>query len=73
MGVDVKTENENLIIEGNKKRFARTALDSFGDHRTAMAGAIAALFADGNCEVKNIDCVNTSFPEFFDILEYLTG
>ncbi|UCD55034.1 MAG: 3-phosphoshikimate 1-carboxyvinyltransferase [Candidatus Omnitrophota bacterium] len=71
MGVDIRAEDGNLIINGRKKRFAKAALNSFKDHRTAMSAAVAALYADGDCRIKDIECINTSFPEFFDILDYL--
>ena len=71
MGVDIRAENEDLIINGRKKRFAKAALNSFKDHRTAMSAAIAALYAVGDCQIKDIECINTSFPEFFHILDYL--
>jgi len=71
MGVDIKPEGNELIIFGKKKRFTKAQLNSFGDHRTAMSMSIAGLFADGECTVKDVDCVNTSFPGFFDIIDYL--
>ena len=71
MGADIKTENENLIIEGREKRFEKASWDTFKDHRTAMSAAVAALYADGDCRIKDIECINTSFPEFFHILDYL--
>jgi len=75
MGADIKTEGENLIIEGriarNGKRLKRASIDSFNDHRTAMAMTVAALASDGECNIKNVSSVNTSFPEFFGILDFL--
>ena len=71
MGVDIKAENDTLIINGKKERFKKAGLESFKDHRTAMSMSIAALAADGECTVKDTSCVNTSFPEFFEILESL--
>lgn len=71
MGVDIRTEKERLIIRGSKPRFKKANISSFGDHRTAMSMAIASLAADGNCVIENADCVDTSFPEFFQILECL--
>ena len=71
MGVDIKTVDDNLVIFGKRKRFAKTELNSFGDHRTAMGVSVASLSADGECTVKDVDCVNTSFPGFFDIIDCL--
>ncbi|MEO6589276.1 MAG: 3-phosphoshikimate 1-carboxyvinyltransferase [Pyrinomonadaceae bacterium] len=43
-------------------------LESFGDHRIAMAFSIAALFADGETEINGAESANVSFPEFFKVL-----
>ena len=45
-------------------RFTAPTIDSFGDHRIAMAFAIAGLFAEGETVIHNTDCVNTSYPGF---------
>ena len=71
MGADVKAEGEDLIVNGGSKRLKKATLDSFKDHRTAMSMAVAALAADGDSEIKDIDCVDTSFPGFFQILDSL--
>ena len=71
MGVDIKSVGESLVVIGQKRRLTKAVLSSFGDHRTAMSLAIAALSADGDSVIENTDCVNTSFPEFFRMLEYL--
>ena len=71
MGVDIKTDNEDLVINGRRKRFKKAALDSFKDHRTAMSAVVAGLSATGDCKIKDTDCINTSFPEFFEILDHL--
>jgi 3-phosphoshikimate 1-carboxyvinyltransferase len=42
---------------------------SWGDHRIAMALAVAALAASGDCEIEGAECVSVSFPEFWSILE----
>ncbi|QQS33875.1 MAG: 3-phosphoshikimate 1-carboxyvinyltransferase [Acidobacteriota bacterium] len=45
---------------------------SFGDHRIAMAFAVAALLAENSVLVQNAECVDISYPGFFDILESVT-
>lgn len=45
-----------------------TRIDSFGDHRIAMAFAVAALFATGETEIAGAESAAVSFPEFFDVL-----
>jgi 3-phosphoshikimate 1-carboxyvinyltransferase len=43
-------------------------LDSFGDHRIAMAFTIAALCADGDSVIRGAEAAAVSFPEFFATL-----
>ena len=43
-------------------------VDSFGDHRVAMAFAVAGLLAEGETEIMKAECVDISFPAFFDTL-----
>ena len=45
-----------------------TVIDSFGDHRIAMAFSIAALYAEGETEIVGAEHAGVSFPEFFDTL-----
>ncbi|MDQ3132267.1 MAG: 3-phosphoshikimate 1-carboxyvinyltransferase, partial [Acidobacteriota bacterium] len=44
-------------------------IESFGDHRIAMAFSIAALFADGETEISGAECAAVSFPEFYEVLD----
>ncbi len=44
-------------------------VDSHGDHRIAMAFAVAGLTASGETRIAGADCVRISFPEFFSLLE----
>jgi 3-phosphoshikimate 1-carboxyvinyltransferase len=55
-----------------KQRFRAAELDSFGDHRIAMACAVAALAADGACMIDNADAASVSYPEFYDTLRAIT-
>ena len=48
-------------------------VETEGDHRIAMAFAIAGLMAEGETEVADADCAAVSFPEFYDTLESLAG
>ncbi len=45
-----------------------TKVNSFGDHRIAMAFSVAALFATGETEIFDAECADVSFPEFFETL-----
>ncbi|HYR57837.1 MAG TPA: 3-phosphoshikimate 1-carboxyvinyltransferase, partial [Chthoniobacteraceae bacterium] len=68
MGAQVgETEDGLEIFGGLPLQGAR--VDSFGDHRIAMAFAIAGMFAEGETTVTNTDCVNTSYPGFYQTLE----
>jgi 3-phosphoshikimate 1-carboxyvinyltransferase len=68
MGARVEEHADGLTIQGRSSlRGAR--LSSFGDHRIAMAFAVAALIAEGETEIEGAECVSVSFPEFFDLLE----
>jgi 3-phosphoshikimate 1-carboxyvinyltransferase len=71
MGAQVNEADESLeIIGGAPLQGAR--LSSFGDHRIAMAFAIAGLFAEGETTIEDVECVQTSYPEFQKTLEELT-
>ena len=68
MGAQVIELNDGLEIHGRGSlRGARVA--SFGDHRIAMAFAVAGLFADGETIVQDAQCVQESYPEFEKALE----
>lgn len=51
-----------------KSNLKGATVDSFGDHRIAMAFAVAALFASGETEIIGAECAKVSFPEFFQTL-----
>jgi 3-phosphoshikimate 1-carboxyvinyltransferase len=66
LGVDVRTTADGLVIRGSGGRRLRGArIDSQGDHRIAMAFAVAGLVADGGVEVADAGCADVSFPGFF--------
>jgi len=68
MGINTACEKETLIVEGGEPRGAE--VDTYGDHRMAMAFAIAGLRMDGMV-IRNPDCVNKSLPTFWNLLEGL--
>ena len=63
MGVQVEEFEDGMEITGPNVLHAAT-IDSCGDHRIAMAFAIAGLFAEGETVIQNTECVNTSYPGF---------
>ena len=68
MGAQVIELNDGLEIHG-RGSLARGARASFGDHRIAMAFAIAGLFADGDTVVQDAQCVQESYPDFREALD----
>ena len=68
MGLAITVREDGFEVPG-KQRFHAAEVDSFGDHRIAMAFSIAALAADGPCTILGADAASVSFPEFFDTLQ----
>jgi 3-phosphoshikimate 1-carboxyvinyltransferase len=71
MGVEAEELPDGLAIPG-RQRFHAAELDSFGDHRIAMAFAIAALCADGVSTIHGAEAASVSFPAFWETLRSLT-
>jgi len=67
LGAEVEEHDDGLKIPGNQK-LRGAEIDSFGDHRIAMAFAVAALRAAGPTTIRNADAAVISYPEFFDVL-----
>jgi len=63
MGVDVEEQYDGMTIQG-AKTLKGARIESFGDHRIAMAFSIAGLFAEGETVVEDVGCVDTSYPGF---------
>jgi len=72
MGADVTENTDGLTIRGGKPLHG-ARLASHGDHRIAMAFAIAGLFADGETVIEDTECVETSYPGFAAQLQNLSG
>jgi 3-phosphoshikimate 1-carboxyvinyltransferase len=68
MGLTIHLQQDGFEVPG-RQQFHAAELDSFGDHRIAMAFSIAALAADGPCTILGADAASVSFPEFFDTLQ----
>lgn len=67
MGIEIEVTPDGMRIPG-KQKFRAADFDSFGDHRIAMAFAVAALAADGPSTIENAEAASVSFPEFWNIL-----
>jgi 3-phosphoshikimate 1-carboxyvinyltransferase len=71
MGAQVEEFDDGLRVTGpTKLRGAK--INPHGDHRIAMAFAVAGLLAEGETEIAGAECVAVSFPEFFELLESVT-
>ena len=70
MGAEVEEFEDGLAVHG-RTQLCGAMLDSYGDHRIAMAFAVAALTASGDSEIAGAQCVSVSFPDFFELLESL--
>src|ERR1041385_6918152 len=68
MGATLEEFEDGLRVPGRQSLHG-ASLDSFGDHRIAMAFAVAALRAEGETEIKGADAAVISFPEFFAVLD----
>jgi 3-phosphoshikimate 1-carboxyvinyltransferase len=67
LGVKVEEYPDGLFVPG-RQTVRSGVVDSFGDHRIAMAFAVAGLFAEGPVTITNPACVGISFPGFFELL-----
>jgi 3-phosphoshikimate 1-carboxyvinyltransferase len=70
MGAKIEELPDGWDITG-PVRLQGARVDSFGDHRVAMALAVAGLLAEGETEVEGAECVSISYPRFWDDLESL--
>lgn len=72
MGVEVEEFEDGVEITGPCK-LKGAEIYSYRDHRIAMAFSIAALIAEGETKILESECVDISFPDFFQLLEALKG
>jgi 3-phosphoshikimate 1-carboxyvinyltransferase len=72
MGARVAERPDGLVVDGGT-RLGGATVTSGGDHRIAMALAVAGLVADGETVVEDVACVATSFPGFAQALNTLAG
>ena len=70
MGAQVEQTADGWSIPG-RQILHGAEIESFGDHRIAMAFAIAALRAEGETRIHGAECVAISYPSFFEDLERL--
>jgi 3-phosphoshikimate 1-carboxyvinyltransferase len=70
MGATVDERPDGLRVEGRKAgKLHGTEIDPHGDHRIAMAFAVAGLAAEGATTIRDADCAGVSYPNFYEDLE----
>ncbi len=71
LGADIRAEEGRIVVAGGRLRGG--SANARGDHRMAMAVAAAALAAEGPVSIEGAECVNKSYPAFFEDLRTLGG
>lgn len=71
MGADITETQDSLII--NRSKLSGADCYSYQDHRIAMSCAVAALAAENNSVIQDIDCINKSYTDFVRDITYLGG
>jgi 3-phosphoshikimate 1-carboxyvinyltransferase len=72
MGLRMEARADGFDVPG-RQQFRAAELNSFGDHRIAMAFAVAALAADGPCAMEDAAAASVSFPDFFATLHRIAA
>lgn len=68
LGAKIEATEDGMIIEGPTP-LQGASLQTYGDHRIGMMGAIAALITDGAVTLDDADCIAVSYPTFFEHIE----
>ena len=71
MGADIEELEDGMIIKGKTKLHGAT-IETFKDHRIAMSFSIADLISDSRVMLDDTNCINISFPGYFNLLKDLT-
>jgi len=69
LGIELEAREDGMVVEGGHPTGG--VVDSYGDHRIAMAFSMAGLASSGPIVIKDCTNVNTSFPGFVDLLKDL--
>ncbi|MEW6775240.1 MAG: 3-phosphoshikimate 1-carboxyvinyltransferase [Bdellovibrionota bacterium] len=74
LGIQIEPLPDGMKIRGNPERSVSGGrVDSHGDHRVAMSLAVCGAKANGEIEVGDTACVETSFPGFFELLSEVSA
>ncbi|MBE5895867.1 MAG: 3-phosphoshikimate 1-carboxyvinyltransferase [Lachnospiraceae bacterium] len=68
LGIKATPTEDGMIIEGSD-HICGGKIKSYGDHRIAMSFAIASLISDSGITIDDFDCINISYPKFFETLK----
>ena len=69
MGADITVTADGLVVKRSSLRGAE--VDSHGDHRMAMALAVAAFGAEGDTTIRNTACIGKTYPNFAQEMQRL--
>jgi 3-phosphoshikimate 1-carboxyvinyltransferase len=72
LGADIEELDDGMVVRG-QIHLTGGSCSSWGDHRVAMALAVAATRAKGDTRIEESDCVSVSFPGFFEVMRRLRG
>jgi len=68
LGAQIEATEDGMIIEGPTS-LKGANLQTYGDHRIGMMGAVAALITDGAVTLDDAQCIAVSYPSFFEHIE----
>ena len=69
LGIRIKSSDDGFRVRGVPSRPKGGAMESNGDHRIAMVGAVAGLLSREGVRIEGAEAVSVSFPGFYDLLE----
>jgi 3-phosphoshikimate 1-carboxyvinyltransferase len=73
LGAHIRATRDGFRVKGVPARLRGGVVNSRGDHRLAMLGAVAGISSREGVDVRGAEAVETSFPGFFQLLEQLSG
>lgn len=71
LGIEIKENQDGFEITGKKEINKNATLETHLDHRLAMSYYVLSLINQKEMQVKGFDCINTSFPEFLNLMNEL--
>ena len=72
IGADIEATEDGMIIRG-PVTLTGGQIQSYGDHRIGMMGAIASVISSGPIEIEQASCISVSYPNFFDHLKIVSA